>query len=483
MKTISILSLTAITGLLASTALAQISLESAPPVVVKTVPVAGSANVDPGLTEIRVTYSKPMQDRSWSWCTWREESQLDSTGQPHYLADGRTCVLPVKLQPGKFYATWLNSGEFQNFKDRDGRPAVPYLLTFEMAKPGTAGGGGGGGGAISSVPDPARAVALFNDIEDIGHEFSAAFSATNLPAAQTVTRRLLTLLTNFNDAVRGTDCEFPSSIFEDIARVRHALDAGSWDEARDLAHGNDEYRARFRFIAAKMADLARNQQKTSAAGGGGGAAAGGARGGSPSALPSAPRPGGGKDTLLNEDQRLVLAWTDRQFRSFFDARNFDDRSETDRAELETRMLNTLDGPQTREYYLAINTLAALHSQKAVQPLLAIAAGRAEKDCRDRWMAVRALGMIGDKTVVPELIHLVYHGNTNTRWWAQISLVRLTGQNFASDWQAWGKWWNQQGEKTPFNPEIIRWWNGQPEADKLADTLGQSDGKFLEKLRQ
>jgi len=35
----------------------KISLESAPPVVVRTVPMAGGAGVDPALTEIRVTYS------------------------------------------------------------------------------------------------------------------------------------------------------------------------------------------------------------------------------------------------------------------------------------------------------------------------------------------------------------------------------------------------------------------------------------------
>jgi hypothetical protein len=59
------------------------------------------------------------------------------------------------------------------------------------------------------------------------------------------------------------------------------------------------------------------------------------------------------------------------------------------------------------------------------------------------MCVRALGLIGDKAAVPDLIHLVYHGNVNTRWWAQISLVRITGQNFGGDWNAWGKWWNEQ----------------------------------------
>ena len=74
------------------------------------------------------------------------------------------------------------------------------------------------------------------------------------------------------------------------------------------------------------------------------------------------------------------------------------------------------------------------------------------------------------------------GNVNTRWWAQISLVRLTGKNFGSDWQAWGKWWNDSGAQPPWNPEIIRWWNGQPEPDKLAGQLAESDKKFLEQIR-
>jgi hypothetical protein len=89
-----------------------------------------SIDVSPGLTEIGVTYSKPVQDGSWSWSTWGEENFPETTGSPRYLADGRTCVLPVKLEPGRFYAIWLNSDRFKNFQDAGGRPAVPYLLTF-----------------------------------------------------------------------------------------------------------------------------------------------------------------------------------------------------------------------------------------------------------------------------------------------------------------------------------------------------------------
>ncbi len=108
-----------------------VSLAAAPPVVLKTVPPAGTADVDPGLTEITVTYDKPMTDGSWSWSTWGTDTFPEMTGKPHYQADKRTCVLPVKLQPGHTYATWLNSDNFTNFKDADGHPAVPYLLVFK----------------------------------------------------------------------------------------------------------------------------------------------------------------------------------------------------------------------------------------------------------------------------------------------------------------------------------------------------------------
>jgi hypothetical protein len=107
------------------------SLATAPPVVVKAIPEAGSDSVDPATTEIKVTYSKDMKDHSWSWSTWGSNTFPPTTGKPHYLDDKRTCVLPVHLSPGKTYAIWLNSNNFGNFKDTSGNSAVPYLLVFE----------------------------------------------------------------------------------------------------------------------------------------------------------------------------------------------------------------------------------------------------------------------------------------------------------------------------------------------------------------
>lgn len=109
----------------------EITLESAPPVVVRTVPEAGAGEVDPATTEVRVTFSKEMQDGSWSWATAGQESFPETPGKPRYDAHRRTCTLPVKLRPGRTYAIWVNGPKFRNFKDAQGQPAVPYLLVFK----------------------------------------------------------------------------------------------------------------------------------------------------------------------------------------------------------------------------------------------------------------------------------------------------------------------------------------------------------------
>ncbi len=112
----------------------EITLQTAPPVVVKTVPAAGADDVDPKITEIKVTFSKVMLDNSWSWGQFSAESFPKINGKPKYLADKKTCVLPVKLEAGKTYAIWLNSETLGNFKDSDDRPAIPYLLVFQTKK-------------------------------------------------------------------------------------------------------------------------------------------------------------------------------------------------------------------------------------------------------------------------------------------------------------------------------------------------------------
>lgn len=101
-----------------------------PPVVVDLVPELGSVDVDPGLREIRITFSKKMTDKSWSLTEGTKYATPRVRGAIHYDKDQRTCVIPVQLEPGKTYVWGVNSERFRNFKDSDGRPALPYLIVF-----------------------------------------------------------------------------------------------------------------------------------------------------------------------------------------------------------------------------------------------------------------------------------------------------------------------------------------------------------------
>lgn len=616
----------ALLALLATTGFAaEISLESAPPVVVKTVPVAGATDVDSALTEIKVTYSKAMQDGSWSWSTWGEENYPETTGKPRYLSDRRTCVLPVKLQPGKLYALWLNSDKFKNFTDVSGRAAVPYLLTFTTA------GGGSGGGLVERTVN--RLVSEFPAGRDLATPEGACVAWQRATAAKDAkANSLLSLipidpkeqkewferegkrdpegLTTYLNAIADSKIILVQTWRDELANVITYLPFpegkgrspyssrtfgcvnGEWknlgeDRLPDLATAKANFERKkenlwahfqglrsasksqvtgdnvvvedlaLRILAAirdkednVLKDLAvdrikgwrdalpqfafelreRVQQGTgkpfalkvgeslvdgdyAAVKCTGSAELEGkylvlffakAENGwrncslrnSPSGTPLSKHladcvaemqklnntAGKAGDEQLNDDQRAVLAWTDRQFKSYFDNRTFDGWSEEERGTLERKLIDALNGPRSTEYYQAIGTLAALRSTKGLPRLREIAFERVDRNNRDRWMCIRALGLIGDKESVPELVHLVYHGNQNTHWWAQISLVRLTGQNFGGDWNAWGKWWNDHRGEPPYKSEIIRWWEGQPEPDQLATSLAESDRKFLTEIK-
>ncbi len=123
--------------LLSGSLMAQnsVSVQGLPPAVVKTLPQAGDLAVDPATSEITVTFSKDMMTKQmWSWNQINEGFFPKLTGQPHYLGDNRTCVLPVHLEPGKTYAIWINSEQHNNFRDASNHPAVPYLLVFQTKR-------------------------------------------------------------------------------------------------------------------------------------------------------------------------------------------------------------------------------------------------------------------------------------------------------------------------------------------------------------
>lgn len=109
----------------------EITINSLPPVVVSTYPKSGDHSVDPSIKEIRVTFSKDMMtEQMWSWVEVTKGLFPPIAGDVRYLKDKRTCVLPVKLEPNKTYAIWINSQNHNSFRDTDQNPAVPYLLVF-----------------------------------------------------------------------------------------------------------------------------------------------------------------------------------------------------------------------------------------------------------------------------------------------------------------------------------------------------------------
>lgn len=237
----------------ASGAEAGPSMASAPPVVVVTVP---SKAVRRRGSRAGGTFGALQQADAGRQLVLVDEGpdeEVSGAGGEAAVSARRAHLRPAGEipGPGKFYAVWLNSEKFHNFKDATGTPAVPYLLTFRTA--GT----------------------------------SAAPAA---PAA-----------------------------------------------------------------GAKPAE----------SGAAGGVAA-------PAMAAS------GADPLLNPSQRQVLEWTDRQFRGFFDGRTFDGWSDKERSDLAARMLDTLKGPVSREYYRAINTLIALRATNALPALRTIGLERREK---------------------------------------------------------------------------------------------------------
>ena len=115
--------------------LEEVSFQDLPPVVVQTIPKSGSTDVDPSLSEIRVTFSKEMRPRTWAIIEAPPAAYPDHLGDVQYLSGKKTWVIEVKLSPGKTYGIWLNQWDgISEFKDLAGRLAVPYLLLFETKK-------------------------------------------------------------------------------------------------------------------------------------------------------------------------------------------------------------------------------------------------------------------------------------------------------------------------------------------------------------
>lgn len=106
----------------------------AKPAVVAMVPPNGAAGVDPQVSELRVTFSVPMGS-GFSWTGGGDAyPQIREGAKPYWTEDGRTCVLPVKLAPGRAYRLGLNSPSHKNFQSAAGVPLDPVAYSFATGK-------------------------------------------------------------------------------------------------------------------------------------------------------------------------------------------------------------------------------------------------------------------------------------------------------------------------------------------------------------
>ena len=101
------------------------------PAIVSMQPDNGASDVSLTLTALVVTFDRPMGG-GFSW-TGGGDQFPETTGEPYWSTDRKTCYLPVKLKAGWSYRLGLNSKSFKNFTSEQGVPLTPVVWTFTTA--------------------------------------------------------------------------------------------------------------------------------------------------------------------------------------------------------------------------------------------------------------------------------------------------------------------------------------------------------------
>jgi hypothetical protein len=94
------------------------------------VPSNGATDVDPNLTELRVTFDIPMAS-GFSWCGGGDHYPEGLEGKrPSWTEDKKTCVLPVKLKPNWSYKLGINCPSLNSFQSEGGIPVEVTWYEF-----------------------------------------------------------------------------------------------------------------------------------------------------------------------------------------------------------------------------------------------------------------------------------------------------------------------------------------------------------------
>lgn len=106
----------------------KIRAKRAAPKIVSMNPPKDATDVDPGLSELTVTFKNPM-GQGFSWV--KTGDGFPTTTQPATWSDDRrSSTLPVELKPGTTYRLGLNSIHHNNFQTEFGVPLPPVAWEF-----------------------------------------------------------------------------------------------------------------------------------------------------------------------------------------------------------------------------------------------------------------------------------------------------------------------------------------------------------------
>ena len=108
--------------------------KDAVPKIVKLEPENDATDVDPDTKDLKVTFDIPMGS-GMSWTGGGPNfPNLPKGKKAKWSNDGKTCTLPVALEPDHEYELGINSLSFKNFRSKHGIPAEPVVYKFHTAE-------------------------------------------------------------------------------------------------------------------------------------------------------------------------------------------------------------------------------------------------------------------------------------------------------------------------------------------------------------
>ncbi len=103
------------------------------PKLVQLTPENGAVDAKPTAIALRATFNMPM-GAGMSWTGGGDRFPTITPGKkPKWTGGGKTCVLPVALEPGRDYQLGLNSHSHINFQSKWGVPLEPVVYRFQTA--------------------------------------------------------------------------------------------------------------------------------------------------------------------------------------------------------------------------------------------------------------------------------------------------------------------------------------------------------------